>query len=166
MKQEIIDFINKYENLIDDNRWEEVYTFAQKELFMTDEGQFTSYLLSADIHPENYFRELPGYFLYKSDMKEFIIPDNITSIGYSAFGGCENLTSITIPNSVTIIGTSAFEGCTSLATVNYSGTQAQWSAITKGIFWSYNTGAYTIIYNYGGPTDPSQHMDGIIKKSR
>ena len=41
----------------------------------------------------------------------------VTSIGYSAFEGCTNITSIRIPDSVTEIGSSAFEDCTSLMDV-------------------------------------------------
>jgi hypothetical protein len=40
----------------------------------------------------------------------YTIPDSVTNIGDSAFGGCYSLTSVTIPNSVTSIGDSAFSG--------------------------------------------------------
>lgn len=42
--------------------------------------------------------------------KKTIIPDNVTSIGSIAFGGCSGLTSIVIPNSVSSIGAGAFYG--------------------------------------------------------
>lgn len=48
------------------------------------------------------------------------IPNNVTTIGSSAFSGCSGLTSITIPNSVTSIGSSAFNGCSSLSTIHIS----------------------------------------------
>ena len=41
----------------------------------------------------------------------------VTTIGYDAFRGCINLTSITIPDSVTTIGKSAFYNCHSLPSI-------------------------------------------------
>ena len=44
----------------------------------------------------------------------FSIPKSVTTIGNSAFYGCESLKEITIPNGVTAIGSSVFCGCESL----------------------------------------------------
>ncbi|MGN0575706.1 MAG: leucine-rich repeat protein [Ruminococcus sp.] len=52
-----------------------------------------------------------------SDLTSITIPDSVTSIGYSAFSGCKNLTSITIPDSVTSIGNLAFNSCYSLISI-------------------------------------------------
>jgi hypothetical protein len=49
-----------------------------------------------------------------SNLVECVIPDNVTSIGVSAFVYCTSLTSIDIPDGVTSIGVSAFNDCTSL----------------------------------------------------
>ena len=46
-----------------------------------------------------------------------IIPNSVTSIGDGAFYCCSSLTSVTIPNSVTSIGNSAFYDCSSLTSV-------------------------------------------------
>jgi hypothetical protein len=49
--------------------------------------------------------------------KKTFIPNSVTSIGWGAFYGCTNLSSISIPNSVTSIGWGAFYVCTGLTEV-------------------------------------------------
>ena len=49
-----------------------------------------------------------------------IIPNNVTSIGHSAFRGCSNLPSVTIPNNVTNIESNAFYGCSGLTSVKFT----------------------------------------------
>jgi hypothetical protein len=49
--------------------------------------------------------------------QSFTIPDSVTSIGYYAFSGCSNLTSVEIGDSVTTIGESAFYNCSNLTSV-------------------------------------------------
>ena len=51
------------------------------------------------------------------EIKEFVIPKEVTTIGEGAFRGCSSLTSVTIPASVTTIGNYAFRGCSSLTSV-------------------------------------------------
>ena len=52
-----------------------------------------------------------------SDLTSVTIPNSVTSIGRYAFSYCSGLTSITIPNSVNSIGNGAFCGCSSLTSV-------------------------------------------------
>ena len=69
------------------------------------------------------------------------IPGSVTSIGNYAFKECTSLTSVTIPDSVTTIGEGAFYFCTNLATITFTGTMAQWNAVTKGAEWKDSTPA-------------------------
>ena len=57
------------------------------------------------------------WYEYSSSIKNVVIDDSVTSIGYGAFFGCSSLTSVTIPDSVTSIGDYAFENCSSLTSV-------------------------------------------------
>ena len=56
-------------------------------------------------------KTLIQYAIGKKD-NSFIIPNSVTSIGSSAFSGCNSLTSVTIGSEVTNIGRYAFDGCT------------------------------------------------------
>ena len=67
-----------------------------------------------------------------SSLTNVTIPNSVTSIGHCAFDGCTSLTRITIPDHATSIGADAFNYCTALTDVYYSGTKAQWDAISIG----------------------------------
>ena len=56
----------------------------------------------------------------KVDIPEMIDGKSVTSIGFDAFGGRENLTRIEIPSGVTKIGSYAFRDCTSLTDAEIS----------------------------------------------
>ena len=50
---------------------------------------------------------------------------NVTSIGNSAFMGCNQISTVSIPNTVTSIGMSAFSGCSELAAVSIPQTVSE-----------------------------------------
>ena len=56
-------------------------------------------------------------FSHCYSLSEIVIPSSVTSIGNSAFWGCNSLSEIVIPSSVTSIGNSAFWGCNSLSEI-------------------------------------------------
>ena len=51
------------------------------------------------------------------EITEYIVPNDVTSIGQEAFCNCSSLTAITIGNSVTSIGLKAFYGCIGLTSI-------------------------------------------------
>ena len=57
--------------------------------------------------------------LYPAGKEEtsYIIPNTVTTIGSTAFYGCNNLESVVLPKSLTSIGHSAFGGCSNLKKV-------------------------------------------------
>ena len=103
------------------------------------------------------------------DLSSVIIPNNVRSIGIYAFSSCSQLTDITIPagvnilcgsafadctslmrirlpNSVTSLGIRLFENCTHLTDIYYSGTRAEWDAISIGIE---NSELQKVLIHYG-----------------
>lgn len=91
-------------------------------------------------------------FEYCTSLTSVTIPDSVTSIGDYAFSGCTSLTSVTIPDSVTSIGGRAFSYCTSLTNITFQGTMTQWNQISKGSYWNYNTGNFTVHCTVGDIT--------------
>ena len=51
------------------------------------------------------------------NVKSYVIPSSVTSIGDSAFGHCRSLSEIVIPSSVISVGYGAFSFCSSLSEI-------------------------------------------------
>ena len=71
-------------------------------------------------------------YLNGQEVKDLVIPNGVTSIGYGAFKYCTSLTSVTIPNSVTSIGEQAFSGCSGLTSVTIGNSV---TSIDRAAFW-------------------------------
>lgn len=65
------------------------------------------------------------YAFCRSQLKEIILPDSATEIGFAAFRECAGLTTIALPDALTSIGGLAFKGCAGLTSLN----------IPKGVTW-------------------------------
>ncbi len=103
--------------------------------------------LTSIVIPDSVMK-IDDYVFYGcAELTSVTIANGVTSIGYSAFIGCTSLTSIVIPDSVTSIGVEAFLGCTGLTDIYYTGTEAEWNAITIKEENNPLTSA-TIHYNY------------------
>lgn len=166
-------FIEDNIDLIEENRWEEIYKKITNELNAYT-GIFTEIMLTADIHPENYLKELPNYFLSNSKIKEFSIPDNMIHIGKwaflycnaleyvlvdknveeireEAFYSCRNLTTVIIRNPKIDIAADAFIGCHKLD-IQFNGTKEQWKTAS---YRKFRNDLYTCTC-----------IDGVVKKKR
>ena len=56
-------------------------------------------------------------FLNGEEVKNLVVPNNVTAIGKGAFLGCSGLTSVTIGDNVTSLGDNAFRECSNLTSV-------------------------------------------------
>ena len=81
-----------------------------------------------------------------------VINGSVTSIGTWTFYGCDNLTNIVIPASVTTIEAWAFYGCTALEAIYYTGTEAEWQAISVEGQNTPFTNATYYLYSENPPT--------------
>ena len=52
-----------------------------------------------------------------AEITEYVVPEEVTSIGSSAFRNCTGLTTVTIPSNLTNIGSNAFSGCNGIKLV-------------------------------------------------
>lgn len=64
-------------------------------------------------------------YINNEEVKDLVIPNDVTSIHSFAFNFCTSLTSVTIPNSVTGIGSGAFMNCNRLQCIYNEATTPQ-----------------------------------------
>ena len=81
-------------------------------------------------------------FSYCRSLSEIVIPSSVTSIGDRAFSDCDSLSEIVIPSSVTSIGHHAFSDCRSLSEIVIPSSV---TSIGKGAFFSCSSLKYISI---------------------
>ena len=90
-----------------------------------------------------------GAFSGCKGLETFVVPSTVQSIARNAFYECTGLTFVALSKEVTSIGASAFQGCKLLNSIQFTGSKADWEAITTGSDWNSNTGAYTVYCSDG-----------------
>ena len=97
MNDEIKQFIEENINLINENTkesWKEIYKKVVPD-------GFTETLLDARLNdPAEILGYIPKDYFIGTDIKNYTIPNNVTSIGGSAFEDCSGLTNVVIPDSI------------------------------------------------------------------
>jgi len=88
-----------------------------------------------------------GAFYFCEGLLSLIIGDSVQTIGEYAFSTCHQMSNLVMGRQVTNIESNAFECCDSLTTINYIGTETEWSAITIATGNEALTNA-TKVYNY------------------
>ena len=113
------DFLNrsKIQDLINDNKWSEVYKYYWEEFKPIIKNELTLLLFAIDINPLDYMDYIPKLYLAGIEITKFTIPQHIRSIGSGAFSNCHNLVHINIPNNVIYIEDGVFTGCDSLKNI-------------------------------------------------
>ena len=97
------------------------WSFSAGTLTITGKGDMDSYNDSV----------LPPWDGFKDQILKLVLPEELTSIGHSAFYGCENLAVVKIPDMVRTIGVYAFGNCQSLVMLDL-GSRVQ--VIGEGAF--------------------------------
>lgn len=108
MIEQLVDIINKNEDLIDDENWLELYSKCPANL----RGMLTQVFNDADIHPEFDLTVLLPYFCYnRNDISSYTIGNQCIELSACAFYYADNLKKIILPNNLKRIGKSCFGNC-------------------------------------------------------
>lgn len=143
---------------IDNNNWEEIYKFFEKDsLFNRNKytaftGIFTEMMEDVDINPLLYMKMIPSYYARGNQIESIYIPDNIISIYTRAFENCTELKEVSLPRGLRNISSNAFFGCEKLTRLTFRGTKEETANVSFLGSWRNNSAIKEI-----------ECTDGIIK---
>ena len=92
-------------------------SLSEVKINISDYTAFCNNTIVSQLMKEDFSHPITLLDINGKEIKEFTIPDGVTSIGSGAFYNCSGLASIVIPNSVTSIGECAFKGCKKLTSL-------------------------------------------------
>ena len=96
------------------------FVFEDDILFNKDKSRIISFRnqnIKSYVIPSSVTSIGDHVFSFCRSLSEIVIPSSVTSIGKGAFSCCDSLSEIVIPSSVTSIGDSAFSCCDSLSEI-------------------------------------------------
>lgn len=128
-------FIKQYKDLINENRFKELY---DQEWDFDLLGEVTIALMEAGIDPLVDMSMIPRRFLQGSNIAEYSVPSHIHVIGSYAFNECKELETVHLPEGLTFIDTAAFSESTLKninipSTVDYIGDDAFAATLVRNI---------------------------------
>lgn len=111
-------FIDNHSKLIDENKFEELYSLPD---ILNTEGlkaQFTQLLFEAKIPFLEHMKRLVSNMFSGTAVDITTLPSNVESIGLQAFKNADNLQKFVIPETVKTIAAGAFDGCANLTSID------------------------------------------------
>ncbi len=107
---------------------------------------------------------------FGSQVKDYIIGEEVTRIGNNTFADCSGLASVTIPNSVTEIGSGAFMNCSGMTSINSKIKAPQNVDYGSNVFTSIDYSTCCVYVPYGTrslyeATSPWSEFEHIIEVS-
>ena len=96
------------------------FVYEDDVLFNKDKSRIISFRnqnIKSYVIPSSVTSIGDSAFSWCDSLSEIVIPSSVTSIGKGAFSCCDSLSEIVIPSSVTSIGDSAFYDCDSLSEI-------------------------------------------------
>ena len=110
LKKHYMQFIDKHEDLLNNNNYDEIYEKLAQDFLASRVGIFTKMLFDIGENPLIYMKKVPTYYLATNQvlLKNIVcrIPTNVEEICDFAFGSCVKL--LFIPDTVIHIDTTAF----------------------------------------------------------
>ena len=126
------DFLSKNADLIDSNKFDELYNKATDERLVS---VLTALLLISDIDFLSFMKYIPTEMFSLIPLHEIIVPEGVIMIMPGAFDGSFNFKKCTLPKSMTFIYSRAFV-FTGLTELNYKGTMKEWYKINRYPDWN------------------------------
>ena len=124
MKDYIAQFLNRYEEDIDNDNFLQVYTRAANYFsLITDVGELTKIFNSVGINPLEHMKIVPMYYFSGSEEESIeITSPTVRALFDKSFALCPNLKNVSILRSVKLISTDAFKDCPNLQYIQYEGS--------------------------------------------
>ena len=112
MRISVEEFIKQNIRLINENKWDSIYTPIFGSLQKHQIGRFSRMMLECDINPLKYLKYVPSYFFWAVDpayckgvprnLKHVYIPDNITLLESKCFANANYIEILSLPENLSI----------------------------------------------------------------